>query len=239
MQIDAFRTLLDYHYWARGRVLVAAADLTPEQWTRDLRSSFPSVRDTLVHVFSSEWVWYSRWQGQSPSVHLSSQEFSDVEVLRQRWREQEVNVRRFVDDLGDSGVTRVLEYRALSGQPASSPFWQIVEHLVNHASYHRGQVTTLIRQLGGRPPENLDMITFYRAQPTAGPSTRWLLRQRCSMLCALGSSGLESSDSAVTKVVEVGGAPRMTRNPTRPTNARVLQQATATLLRGIALPAYI
>jgi uncharacterized damage-inducible protein DinB len=167
MQIDDLRTLLDYHYWARDRVLAAAANLTPEQWTRDLGSSFPSVRDTLVHVFSSEWVWYSRWHGHSPSVHLSSQEFPDVEVLRRRWREQEVNVRRFVDDLGDSGVNRVLQYRALSGQPASSPFWQMIQHLVNHASYHRGQVTALIRQLGGRAPENLDLITFYREQSPA------------------------------------------------------------------------
>ena len=61
------RTLLDYHYWARDRVLDAAALLTPEQFTKDLGSSFTSVRDTLAHTYSAEWAWYSRWQGHSPA----------------------------------------------------------------------------------------------------------------------------------------------------------------------------
>jgi uncharacterized damage-inducible protein DinB len=57
---------------------------------------------------------------------------------------------------------RVFEFKMLSGQPASSPFAPMLQHVVNHASYHRGQVTQMLRQLGAQPAKSLDLIAFYR-----------------------------------------------------------------------------
>jgi uncharacterized damage-inducible protein DinB len=62
-----------------------------------------------------------------------------------------------------SDVNRVIEYRLMSGQPAASPLWQMLQHLINHGSYHRGQVTTMLRQLG-RPAIATDLIVFYRGR---------------------------------------------------------------------------
>ena len=67
MNLQELRTLLDYHYWARDRVLDAAEKLTPDQLTRNLGSSFGSVRDTLAHTYAAEWAWCQRWQGESPT----------------------------------------------------------------------------------------------------------------------------------------------------------------------------
>ena len=64
--------------------------------------------------------------------------------------------------MGDAGVTRVFEYKLLNGQPGKSSFWQMLQHVVNHGSYHRGQVTTMLRQLGAAPAKSTDLITFYR-----------------------------------------------------------------------------
>jgi len=96
MNLQDLRTLLDYHYWARDRVLEAAEALSPEQFTRDMGSSFRSVRDTLVHLYSAEWAWYSRWQGTSPTVMLSTTDFPDVPTLRAAWRDHELKMRAFV-----------------------------------------------------------------------------------------------------------------------------------------------
>jgi uncharacterized damage-inducible protein DinB len=164
MNLSDLRTLLDYHYWARNRVLDAAAALTPEQLTRDMGSSFKSVRDTLVHMYSSEWAWYSRWQGVSPTAHLAPEQFPDVASLRQAWSDHEVNVRSFLDSAGEAGVSRVFEYRSLAGQPGASTFSEMVQHVVNHGSYHRGQVTTMLRQLGAAPPKPLDLIAYHRTE---------------------------------------------------------------------------
>src|SRR5688500_5334615 len=163
-------TLLDYHYWARDRVLAAVEGLTPEQFTRDLGSSFKSVRDTLAHTFSAEWAWYSRWQGTSPTAMLPATDVPDVATLRAKWIEQEAKVRAYVAALDDQGIDRVVEYKLLSGQPGASPLWQMLQHMVNHASYHRGQVTTMLRQLGATPAKGMDMIGFYRERaPTTAP----------------------------------------------------------------------
>jgi uncharacterized damage-inducible protein DinB len=162
MDRSDLKTLLDYHYWARDRVLDAASALTAEQFTRDLGSSFKSIRETLAHTYSAEWAWCSRWHGTSPTAPLSPDLFPDVAAIRKQWAEEEAKVRQFVDSLGEAGVGRVFEYKLMNGQPGAQPIWQMVQHLVNHASYHRGQVTTMLRQLGAPPAKSMDMIAFYR-----------------------------------------------------------------------------
>ena len=162
MDLKTLRVLLDYHYWARDRLLDAVEPLTPDQFTRDIVSSFRSVRDTLVHIYAAEAAWFSRWQGQSPAGLLPPDTFANLAALRQGWTEHEVKMRAFLESLGDTGIGRVMEYKSIAGQPAASVFWHMLQHVVNHASYHRGQVTTMLRQLGAAPPKSLDLIAFYR-----------------------------------------------------------------------------
>ena len=164
MNLQDLRTLLDYHYWARDRLLAALEPLPLEQFDRDLGNSFKSIRETVVHTYAAEWAWHSRWHGQSPTVLMTSEAFPDVAAIRHAWTDHEKKMRAFLEGLGEDGVTRVIEYKLLSGQPGSSPIWQMLQHVVNHASYHRGQVTTMLRQLGAQPPKPMDMIAFYRAR---------------------------------------------------------------------------
>jgi uncharacterized damage-inducible protein DinB len=156
------QTLLDFHYWARDRMFEALDALTPEQFTRDLGSSFKSVRDTVAHTYGAEWIWYVRWRGEAPTALPAYDQFPDTATIRSAWTELEHKVRAFVSGLDDEGVERVLNYTLLSGTSVASPMWQMVQHVVNHASYHRGQVTTLLRQLEAAPAKSCDMITFYR-----------------------------------------------------------------------------
>ncbi len=74
----------------------------------------------------------------------------------------EGHARSFVESVGDPGLARVIEFKLLSGQPGKAAFSQMVQHVVNHGTYHRGQVTTMLRQLGVAPAKSLDLITFYR-----------------------------------------------------------------------------
>jgi uncharacterized damage-inducible protein DinB len=162
MKKQDVRTLLDYHYWARDRMLEAVEALTPEQFTRDLGSSFRSVRDTVVHIYGAEWIWYSRWHGESPTALPTADAFPDLASVRQAWRDQEQRMRAYFERMNDHGLERVMPYRLLNGQPGASMLWHMLQHVVNHASYHRGQVTTLLRQLGAAPPRSTDLITYYR-----------------------------------------------------------------------------
>ncbi len=162
MTLNDARTLLEYHYWARDRMLEGVEALTPEQYSKDLGSSFKSVRDTIVHTYSAERNWYCRWTGTSPTGMLEPAAFPDVATVRGAWREQEEKVRGFVARLSEQDLDRVFEYKMLSGEPVTSVFWHMLQHLVNHASYHRGQITTMLRQLGAPAPKPQDLIRFYR-----------------------------------------------------------------------------
>jgi len=162
MNVHDLQTMLDYHYWARDRLLDALEPLTSEQFNRDTGSSFKSIRETMVHIYAAEWAWYSRWQGNSPTALLPSDQFPDPASLRRAWSELEAKMREFLEGLGEDGIARALDYKLLSGHGGSSPFWQMLQHVVNHASYHRGQVTTMLRQIGAQPAKPMDMIAFYR-----------------------------------------------------------------------------
>jgi uncharacterized damage-inducible protein DinB len=164
MTLQDLQTLVDYHYWARDRLLAALEPLTPEQYNRDLANSFRSIRETVTHVYAAEWAWYERWKGQSPTALLPADRFADLAALHGAWTDQERNLRAYIDRLGDGGVSRIIEYKLLSGQAGASPVWQMVQHVVNHASYHRGQITTMLRQIGAEPPKPMDLIAYYRVQ---------------------------------------------------------------------------
>ena len=125
------------------------------------------MRDTVVHLYSAEWVWLHRWQGISPDAMISPEQFPDIASLRHAWAAQQATARAFVGALDEADVSRVYDYTTTKGAPNSSVFWQMLVHVVNHASYHRGQVTTMLRQLGAAPPKGMDMILFYRERARA------------------------------------------------------------------------
>jgi len=164
VNIQDLRTLLDYHYWARDRIIAALLPITPEEYTRELGSSFTSIQDTLGHVYSAEWAWHQRWTGVSPTAQLPRETFPDVATVRDLWVKTESDVRGFLEQLGEAGIERTFEYKTLAGDPGSSVFWHMLQHVVNHASYHRGQLTTMLRQVGRPAPESMDLIRFYRTR---------------------------------------------------------------------------
>ncbi|MFY9345749.1 MAG: DinB family protein [Planctomycetota bacterium] len=162
MTPDEARLLVDYHLWARERALAAVAALTPEQFTRDLKNSFGSVRDTLAHLYGADAIWLERWRGGSPRGLPPAARFPDLASLRAAWAEFDPQLHAFVAGLGAEGLAKQLTYTAFNGQQATLPYWQMLQHVVNHGSYHRGQVTTLLRQLGAPAPQGMDLVAFYR-----------------------------------------------------------------------------
>lgn len=151
MTPEHFRLLYEYNAWANRRVLEACGALSDEQFTRDLGSSFRSVRDTLVHIFGAEWIWLERWQGRSPMALPPAMEFHTLGSVRARWAELERDLMDFVAGVSVAGLDRVIEYRNTRGNQFAYPLRSMLQHLVNHGTYHRGQVATLLRQLGVQP----------------------------------------------------------------------------------------
>jgi uncharacterized damage-inducible protein DinB len=166
MTPEEMRTLYDFNAWANRRSLSAAAKLTPEQFTKAMGSSFSSVRDTLAHIFGAEWIWLERFQGRSPASLPDVTQYNDIESLGEAWGEFEPRLLNFVRGLTQQDLDRVMEYKTLKFGVYSNPLWQSMQHLVNHGTYHRGQVTTLLR-LHGAQPILTDLMHFYRERAVA------------------------------------------------------------------------
>jgi uncharacterized damage-inducible protein DinB len=151
MDLQTIRELYDYNRWANGRSLEAASKVSPEDFTKDLGGSFASLRGTLAHVYGAEWIWLERWRGRSPRQLPLALDFPDVETIRRRWMDVEREQQEFLDRLGGHRLAEVVSYVNLSGQTFAYPLGRMLHHVVNHSSYHRGQVATLLRQLGAKP----------------------------------------------------------------------------------------
>ena len=155
------RLLYDYNSWANHRALDACAALTTEQFTCHLGSSFSSVRDTLAHIMGGEWVWLERWHGRLPTSLPSAEQYADLASVRANWGPLERDLLDFVAGLTPDDLARTQTIRTTAGVPYTHPLWQMLQHLANHGTYHRGQLTTLLRQLGAKPTAT-DLIAFYR-----------------------------------------------------------------------------
>jgi uncharacterized damage-inducible protein DinB len=172
MSPEEIRELYDYNSWANRRSVGAAEKLTSEQFTRPIGSSFSSVRDTLAHIYGAESVWLERFQGRSPSALPNADQFPDLASLRETWAELDQRLITFAASLSQSDLDRLLEYKTLRFGVYTNPLRQSMMHLINHGTYHRGQVTTLLRLLGAQPVL-LDLMHFYRERQTgAAPETR-------------------------------------------------------------------
>ena len=166
MTPEEMKTLYDYNAWANRRAMEAASALTNEQFTKQLGSSFSSVRDTLAHIFGAEWVWLERFQGRSPGGLPDAGQYADLASLRTAWLEHEARLLKFVGGLTQDDLNRVMEYKTLKFGVYSNPLWQSMQHVVNHGTYHRGQITTMLRQLGAQPILT-DLMHFYRERAVA------------------------------------------------------------------------
>ena len=165
MQTSDLHSLYAFNSWANARVLEAVRALTPEQYTKDLHSSHGGVHGTIVHTMGAEEIWLKRWNGDSPSQFYSPADFPTFESVRQRWTELDRSLVAFSRSLREDGqIGSVIAYTDLKGNPYSQPLWQLMQHLVNHSTYHRGQVVTMLRQLGAKAAAT-DLVAFYRQQP--------------------------------------------------------------------------
>jgi uncharacterized damage-inducible protein DinB len=161
MTLNDIHLLYEFNYWAKARMLGAVESLPEELLYNDLKTSFTSLHGTLVHICGAEHVWLQRFiKGPNPKL-LTTADLPKFSDLKSRWGEVEKGMMAYVGSLTEAQLTQSYSFLNLKGEPVTNVVWQTLQHLVNHGTYHRGQITSMIRQLGGTPA-NTDLIGFYR-----------------------------------------------------------------------------
>ena len=179
MLTDVIRSLYRYNEWANGRILDASARLTPAQLLEGGGASFDSIRDTLVHTMSAQWVYLERWQGRSPRAFFDAATFPDLDAVHARWDAIERDTRAFVAALTDADLARVVEYTNMQGERWAYPLWQQMIHQVNHATQHRSEAAVMLTKLGCSPGW-LDLLYFVDVDQVGGPDMAPHTPQRSS-----------------------------------------------------------
>jgi len=166
MNLADIERQFEYMEWANDLAMEAAVKLPDESLRREFGISHGSIFGTLLHMAGAEWIWLERWHGHSPRKaeawgSWSSEACADLMVLRERWGAVRDRRRRFVSALDEERLAADLHFKLLSGDASSMPLVDQMQHVVNHATFHRGQVVGMIRQLGIDPPST-DLIFYLR-----------------------------------------------------------------------------
>jgi len=160
--LDDLRRLYTYNRWANLRCIEALSELEPDVLELDRSSSYASLLDTLVHGYGAERIWLDRWTGGKPDrLPTTADGLDSVAVVRTAWDVVWEQQRAFLDRLDDATVEAPLTYHNLSGREDTQVLADQMKHVVNHASYHRGQLATMLRQCGRVPPST-DYILWLR-----------------------------------------------------------------------------
>jgi uncharacterized damage-inducible protein DinB len=157
------RQLLLYTLWADRVVLDAVREVSLEHLTRNAGVSFGSLLGTLSHILGSQRRWLARFVGQGAAQQDAGDPgFADLEGLVAGWGETSSQLEFFLASLTEEQLEAEITWGGSEGQgPGNTrPLWQPVTHMVNHSTYHRGQVVSLLRQLGYQPPKT-DLIHFF------------------------------------------------------------------------------
>jgi len=168
MNLADIQQLLTYTEWANELAMNAAGALPDEHLRRDFGISHKSIFGTLVHMAGAEWIWLERWHGYSPTKaeawsRWSTDACNDLDTLKGHWTELVDRRTQYVSKLDESTLAGELAFKLLSGDPSSMVLINQMQHVVNHATMHRGQVVGMIRQLGIEPPST-DLLFYLRRE---------------------------------------------------------------------------
>ena len=159
MDKQTFLVLYRYNAWSNARILDAASRLTQEQFLASAPFPHGSLRGTLVHALSGEWIWRRRWEGTPQNPILKPEDFPTLESLRARWDDEETKLMPFVADFTDERLSGRIEYISTEGLPHERALWECMAHLVNHGTQHKTEAAAILTGLG-RSPGDLDLIVY-------------------------------------------------------------------------------
>lgn len=161
MTVDDVRKLYEYQEWATARLLGVIRELDEGTLTAPIESSFPSILGTFAHIVASEWIWLRRWEGESPSQAPRWTVDTALGRLERELTEVESRRTRFLLGLTETDLQTTLHYRKLDGNAFENRLLDLLLHVVNHSTYHRGQLVTMLRQVGVKPVAT-DYVLFAR-----------------------------------------------------------------------------
>lgn len=160
MTVKDLRTQFDYAYWANAKLFETSSKLTAEQFTQAVAGSYGSIRNTLVHMMSTEWGWMERSGGFKRGPKLRAADFPTFAAVLETWAQVESHLRQFLDSLQDKDLDRTVQFAIDDGPTRTLSVGEMMHHAAIHGVHHRGQLALLLRSLG-YVSGDFDMLFYY------------------------------------------------------------------------------
>ncbi|MBY0434959.1 MAG: DinB family protein [Cyclobacteriaceae bacterium] len=154
---------LAYTVWANEKLSAKLHTLDEKLLKTELVGSFPSIEKTLLHMWNAELIWLSRLKGSNPSVWPLTDFSGGKTELLNGLVQSSKDVLAFIESSGPAFLQSKIQYKTIKGDSFENEVEELLFHLVNHGTYHRGQITTMLRQLGITDPPSTDIIFYLRA----------------------------------------------------------------------------
>lgn len=151
--------LIDYNTWANRKIAAQIRSIPQELFEKNVGGSFGSMKATLIHLLESDWLWVKRFQGIPLAPALPDWQNTTAADVVDNWKTVQDEMRASVRDLKNI-PGRQIDFITRKGAQLKMPLEDIVLHLTHHGSYHRGQLTNMIRQVGHQPVST-DYFIFY------------------------------------------------------------------------------
>jgi uncharacterized damage-inducible protein DinB len=166
--------LFEYNAWANARLLTRCAELSPDQWSQDLGGSFPTVLSAVAHIVGAEWIWLRRCRGESPTRAPDWFSNPSPPALMKALEQVEGDRLQFLRSLTKEDLEKEIGYSLLDGSEGVLPLSTLLRHVMNHSTYHRGQIAAMLRRLNVTPPAT-DLLVYAAerrggATPVRAPS---------------------------------------------------------------------
>jgi uncharacterized damage-inducible protein DinB len=161
VSLEVLQQHIDYNIWASRRLLHAVSGLSAEELSHDFSTADKTILGTLAHLYVAEKNWLARMQEGTAAIQNRTTEDNQLQTLLPKWTEEQNNWKIWVSQLPPEAPDQAMEYLDLQGRRWAQPLWQILLHVVNHSTHHRGQISGFVRALGKTPPP-LDYIAFVR-----------------------------------------------------------------------------
>ena len=161
MTKEYFSELANYSNWTDAIVMDWLSQLNEQQWEQEIVSSFSSIKDTAIHMVSAKKIWVDFWTNATDPIYLSTHFTGNLGELIQTWQKDSDDLAQFIEDFPEDKYNKLIKVTYPDGRWAEMEFWKTLPHYVNHATYHRGQIVTMLRQAGVIELRNTDLFTFF------------------------------------------------------------------------------
>lgn len=164
-----FEMMAEYNAWANVRLYGMARHLTDEQYRRDVGAFFNSLHGTLNHILVADLIWMYRLTGSGDHPRkLNEILFEDLESLWSARQREDQRIIDFVRTLSDVQLQEAFEYRMLNGSAQRDQRCEVLAHMFNHQTHHRGQAHAILTALGVAEPDPLDLLIMQRERAGRG-----------------------------------------------------------------------